>query len=173
MEKPEVKRVGRVELTGIALSEVVAVYEGRYKSRLTEIPKGAGRGREGEKDGWIHGLKNLWIHSDQETLHPYIYDAVACIREPGQLVARAAFNVLKPRVQLDRHIDGAPYYDRYHLVLAGSYEYYQENTPDGGMTNYTFEVGNWYGPISYWVPHAVRNYDFERTTLIVDLEPRA
>lgn len=173
MSKPDAKRVGKVELTGIALSEVVALYEGKYKHLLHDVADGAGRGREGEKDRWIYGLSNLWLYAEHDKLHPYIYDAVACIREPEQLIARVAFNVLKPHAQLKRHVDGPPYYDRYHLVLQGSYEYYQESTPDGGMTNYTFEVGNWYGPISYWLPHAVRNYEFERVTMLVDLEPIA
>lgn len=157
------------------VQELAGIFETRYRDRLEPITDGSGRGRDGEKDGWIYGLSNYRIMANEiYLLHPLFRDAIRQIAEPEQDIAQVMFNRMAPGSRLERHVDGPPYRDRYHLPLITSGSTYWQDYTHGMESHIGMRAGVWYGPISYWLPHSVTVSELgERVLLLVDLEPRA
>lgn len=150
----------------IAPESLHKTFDQHYRDKLESVPNGSGKARDdGLMDGWINGLSLYRILNPTiSNLHPLFWEAIKDVNHDNRTVFQVLFNRLEPHAVLDAHIDGAPYRERYHLVLSGAYVYKQENK------TYEFNTGLWYGPISYWVEHSVFNGDKERVVMIVDLE---
>lgn len=140
-------------------------FEMLFRDKLVRTPDGAGTGREGFADGWINGLNNY--RPDTADLHDTLLGREIAYLFPNRGVWQIILNALLPGGELKPHIDGPPYRERWHLVLKSKgAEFYQEQA--GWFAPLQ---GRWFGPVSYWVPHAVRNNtEHERIHIVVDYE---
>lgn len=152
-------------------------YYSYYRSKLLAIADGAGKGRGGLPDGWIEsGVANYrpYLRGENDDVTDSLTAAVAELMhgvssELGQTLwlHQIIINRMEPGAMLNWHIDGAPYYHRYHIPIATDGVMFYE-----GEQRIMMYEGFAYGPISYWLPHKVGNPTLnERVHAIIDFGP--
>lgn len=144
---------------------------------VTPIPDGSGHARgEGTKPGWLNGMANARLfgrnYDDRLDGYPTICRAVDEIHkvDMGRLT-QVMVNRLAPYSALDKHRDGPPDHNRYHLPIVTHERVYWWDEINGYRH---MRAGLWYGPVPYCgVLHGVENpTNTYRVHLVVDCAKR-
>lgn len=164
------------KLEGVSRAGLATEFEEVYRPKLVAAQEGAGGARGGMPGGWIHGLSMYRIyHKDRDgifvtDLPPLLESAMSELWkwEPGEAYIQTIMvNRLEPQGKLDYHVDGPPYFSRYHLPIISRGTFLWEDYV--GTVTYP---GSWYGPLAYWLPHSATNpHDVERIHYVVDFGP--
>ena len=143
----------RIEILTELIPGIVDDYKTHFEPKLERIPDGSGRAREaGLEAGWISGLSMF-----RPTVHdlPYTFTAALAtlLREVGTpTIKQLMVNAVAPGKALNIHVDGPPYYNRWHLPIITHPEV-KVWTMEHGTEH--FELGHWAGPLNYRLRHGI------------------
>ena len=145
-------------------------------AELRTIRAGSGWGkgkRPGADDGWIgEGLRNTRIHKDDLWHFPTIREEINFFCENIDAlpvaVSQILINSMEPGSALAPHRDGAPWRERWHMVIQTNPRVFWTDAIYGTRH---LAVG-WNGPVCYCgVLHSMINRgDNERIHIIVDID---
>lgn len=124
------------------------------------------------KDGWINGLRNARIRIEDmwqyPTLKEEMHRFLVRIDATYESVTQILVNELGPGAKLKLHRDGAPYRERWHLVIF--------TNPDVSWFDCIYGTRHmpigWNGPVPYCgVKHSMTNRsDAVRTHVVIDID---
>lgn len=133
---------------------------------LTPIVDGAGSAHLGDTEGWISGLAMARVNLADM---PYLATAVTQLRSRVDLgdVVQVMVNKLRAGGKLDRHRDGFPDHDRFHLPIITHRDVYWWDERGGSRH---MQPEWWYGPVPYCgILHSVGNPSpIDRIHVVID-----
>lgn len=162
----------RIEIFPELMPALAEDYLEHVKPLLERIPDGSGRAREtGLKDGWISGLSMYRYESAADMRFSFVAATASLLRATGsETIRNVMVNRIEPGAGLKPHVDGAPYYDRWHLPII-THPDCKVWTMQHGYEH--FPLGYWSGPLDYAQRHGIEipeTVPTARVHLVIDLE---
>jgi hypothetical protein len=169
MQRVPIHDTSRLPLIRRSLSEL----------SMARVPDQSGQGGDGFVGGWVNGLENarLFLRSpkdgqvivDHLGVFPSVQRAIIQLMADREytVLTQVMVNHLEPGGRLEKHRDGLPDDDRWHLPLITNpfAKWWDEYNGEVHM-----DIGYWYGPVPYCgVLHsAVNDGHSERVHLVAD-----